>query len=214
MSSASLPCPPRRSAGFAIRHTVAGVPRHADAEGFVASVFARHYGATVDHFAPHLMTLEDAGEIAAVAGWRGAGEESLFLENYLDQPVEDAVSALAGRPVERRHIVEVGHLAVERRGASVDVILTLAAHLDRLGFEWVVFTATHQLIGIFGRLGLPPLALAPADPARLGADAARWGSYYTKHPVVVAGRIRLGVERGARPCGPSGLDATIGEDRP
>ena len=33
--------------------------------------------------------------------------------------------------------------------------------LDRLGFEWVVFTATSELIGIFRRLGLPPLAPDP-----------------------------------------------------
>jgi len=75
------------------------------------------------------------------------------------------------------------------------VILNLARHLDRLGFEWVVFTATRELIGIFTRLGLPLLAIAPADPARLGKDAKDWGSYYDAEPIVVAGRIRFGIER-------------------
>jgi hypothetical protein len=73
--------------------------------------------------------------------------------------------------------------------------LALAAQLDRLGYEWVVFTATRELISIFNRLGLPLLALAPADPARLGEAAGSWGRYYDTQPVVVAGRIRMALER-------------------
>lgn len=184
-----------RQRGLAVRHTVVGSPRRAEGEAFVADIFQRQYAAEVDSFAPNLMLLENAVRIVAVAGWRCAGNEKLFLESYLDVPVEVAVSRLAGRTIDRRHIVEVGNLASDRRGGSVDVILTLASHLDQLGFEWVVFTATHQLIGIFSRLGLPPLALASADPERLGADVAHWGSYYATNPVVVAGRIRLALER-------------------
>lgn len=177
-----------------VRHTVVGAPQRAAAEGFIANIFRRHYGAEVSSFAPNLMLLEDAGRIAAAAGWRCAGEERLFLETYLDEPIEAAVARLAGQPVRREAIVEVGNLAADRAGGSVDVILNLARHLDRLGYEWVAFTATSELIGIFRRLGLPPLALASADPARLGADAADWGSYYDSRPVVVAGRIALALE--------------------
>lgn len=177
-----------------VRHTVVGAPQRAAAEGFIADIFRRHYGAAVSSFAPNLMLLEDAGRIAAAAGWRCAGEERLFLETYLDEPIEAAVARLAGQPVKREAIVEVGNLAADRAGGSVDVILNLARHLDRLGYEWVAFTATSELIGIFRRLGLPPLALASADPARLGADAADWGSYYDSRPIVVAGRIALALE--------------------
>ena len=180
-----------RNRGMTVRHTVVGSPHRARAETFIADIFQRHSDAELSSFAPNLMLLEKDERIAAVAGWRCAGTESLFLENYLDVPIETAVSRLAGKPVDRLRIVEVGNLAAEVRGGGVEVILTLAAHLDRLGFEWVVFTATSELIGIFRRLGLPPLALASADPDRLGEEARMWGSYYTTHPVVVAGRIRL-----------------------
>jgi len=183
-----------RRPASAVRHTVVGAPRRAAAEAFIADVFQRHHGAIVRSFAPNLMLLEDGARISAAAGWRCAGEDRLFLETYLDEPIEAAVARLAGQPVKRQAIVEVGNLAADRAGGSVDVILTLARHLDRLGYEWVAFTATRELIGIFRRLGLPPLALAPADPARLGADAADWGSYYESQPVVVAGRIALALE--------------------
>jgi hypothetical protein len=179
-----------------VRHAVAGHPRRAAAEDFIRDVFRRRYEAEVPGFAPNLMLLEQAPRIVAAAGWRGAESEALMLEQYLDEPIEHAISRLAGQPVARGRIVEVGNLAAERPGGSVAVILALAAHLDQLGFEWVAFTATSELIGIFRRLDLPPLALAPADPQRLGEQAQAWGRYYDTRPVVVAGRLRLALEKG------------------
>ncbi|MFA7606032.1 MAG: thermostable hemolysin [Rhodocyclaceae bacterium] len=170
--------------------------RRQAAEAFIRAVFHRRYGAQVPTVAPNLMLLEQYGDILAAAGWRAADRGQLMLEDYLDQPVEELVGRLAGQPVARARIVEVGNFAACRAGSSLILIPALAAHLDRLGYEWVVFTATSELIGIFRRLGLPPLALAPADPQRLGAQALAWGSYYSTAPVVVAGRIRLALARG------------------
>ena len=165
----------RKDALF-VRHTVIGSHRRDEVEEFVRATFKSRFD-------------------AELAGWRCAADAPLFLESYLDAPVETAVAKLAGHPVERSRIVEVGNLAAARAGASVDVILALSRHLDRLGYEWVVFTATRELIGIFARIGLPLLALAPADPARLGDDAGAWGHYYETQPIVVTGPIRLAIER-------------------
>jgi hypothetical protein len=189
-----------RHSRLAITHAGPDSPRRAEAEAFIAAVFLQRYEAELQAFAPNLLLLESGGRIRAAAGWRCAGEGPLFLENYLDGPVEAAIGQVAGHPVPRARIVEVGNLASDQPGGSIDIILAMAARLDGLGYEWVVFTATRTLIGIFRRLGLPPLALASADPDRLGAEAGRWGSYYASQPVVVAGRIRLALDR-ARSCG-------------
>lgn len=173
-------------------------PRRGAVESFIQGVFQRHYGATVSSFAPQLLLLEQNGRMVAATGWRGAGAATLFLERYLDMPIERAMALLADQSVARERIVEVGNLAAEKPGGSLHVILALAAHLDRLGYEWVVFTATQELIGIFTRLGLPLLALCQADPARLGDEAQAWGRYYDTGPIVVAGRIRLALERMGR----------------
>ncbi len=170
-------------------------PRRGETESFIRNVFGRHYAARVASFAPDLMQLEQAGRIAAAAGWRSAASQRLYLETYLDHPVHERIARLAGHPVARRRIAEVGNLASVTPGGGARMILALAEHLDRLGFEWVVFTATQELIGIFAKLGLPPLALGMADPSRLGAAASDWGRYYDSRPVVVAGRIRLALER-------------------
>ncbi len=183
----------RRKGAFAVTAPL-GAPRRVEAERFVAEVFAERYGARVEGFAPNLVLFEEVGRVIAVTGWRAAGHEPLFLERYLDLPIEAAMASRAAQPVARERIVEVGHLATRRAGGSVQVILALSQQLSRLGFEWVVFTATRELIGIFTRLGLPLLALAPADPERLGDEAAAWGTYYDSDPVVVAGRIRLALD--------------------
>jgi hypothetical protein len=179
-------------------HTTPGSPRRQEAESFIRKVFARRYDAAVSTFAPNLMLLEEDRRVIAAAGWRSAGTDTLFLEHYLDMPIEAAMAKLADQPVQRERIVEVGHLASEKHGSSIQVILALAEHLAQQGHEWVVFTATRELLGIFSRLGLPLLALAPADPARLGQAAAAWGRYYDTRPVIVAGKIRLGLEKAAR----------------
>lgn len=176
-------------------HIDAGSVRRAEAEGFVRGVFHRRYGARVSVFAPCLLMLEQAGRPVAVAGWRGADAEPLFLESYLDAPIETVLYTLTGQLLHREQIVEVGNLASEKAGGSLQVILHLARQFVEAGYEWVAFTATRELIGIFTRLGLPLLALAKADPARLGHAASDWGSYYEAGPVVVAGRIRLALER-------------------
>lgn len=176
-------------------HVGPGAPRRQEAEEFIRRIFRRHHGAFVRAFAPNLLLLEENERVLAAAGWRGAGEEPLFLERYLDEPIELLMERLTGLRLSRERLVEVGHLAADRQGGSVQVILSLARHLGQSGYEWVVFTATSQLVRIFTRLGLPLLALAKADPARLGEQAQDWGSYYDTRPVVVAGRIRLALDR-------------------
>lgn len=187
-----------RPSAVSATHVGPDSARRRETETFIRDVFARHYCADVTAFAPNLMLLEQGERIVAATGWWAASAESLFLERYLDLPIEAAMAKLAGQPVRRERIVEVGNLAAEKSGSSLNVILGLGEYLDRQGYEWVVFTATRELVGIFSRLGLPLLALAPADPARLGAEAEAWGSYYDMAPIVVAGRIRLGLERGGR----------------
>ena len=178
-----------------MRHLVTGTPGRGEAEAFIAATFRARYGATLRNFAPNLVALERNQAIYAAAGWRCAADETLFLESYLDEPVESLLTRAAGQAVARGSIVEVGHLASSGRGGSPDVISGLGRHLAALGFDWVVFTATDELISIFSRLSLPLLALAQADPARLGTAAGDWGAYYDTRPVVVAGPVRLALHR-------------------
>lgn len=178
-----------------VHHVDQNAPRRREAENFIKTVFAQRYNANVTAFTPDLMVLEQRGVIVAVVGWRSAKDETLFLERYLDTPIEQAMAHLAPTPISREHIVEVGHLAAQKAGSSINLFRALASHLQAQGFKWVASTATQELVGIFAKLGFPPLALAAADPERLHGQASSWGSYYDTHPIVVAGKIKSALQR-------------------
>jgi hypothetical protein len=169
-------------------------PHRDSCEDFIAARFQRAYGARVAHFSPYLLGIRDAlARWRAASGYTPADGRTLFLEQYLDSPIEVAVARCRGRPVARESIVEVGNLAAVSAGMARTLIPLLARHLHRLGYEWVVFTATRELRNTFARLGLNPLGLAAADPTRLADGGANWGSYYANDPIVMAGKIGHGV---------------------
>ena len=178
-----------------VLHIPPDSPRRQEAQDFIKRIFSDRYNAQVTTFTPNLMVLEQRGAIVAAAGWRSAQEAPLFLERYLDEPIEQAMAHLAPCPIGRHRIVEVGHLAAQKPGSSLFLFRALASHLHAEGFEWVASTATQELIGLFAKLGLPPLALAAANPERLNGQADHWGSYYDTQPIVAVGKIKAALQR-------------------
>lgn len=163
-------------------------------EDFVRERFAAHYQARVRHFMPRLFALEAAdGSLHGAVGCRGAAEQGLFLERYLDEPVERVIARRTGARVEREGIVEVGNLAAHGAGTARLLIIALTRILAAEGLRWVCFTGTPALINSFRRLGIALHGLAPADPRRLGVDRdqwrAEWGSYYDAGPQVMVAEV-------------------------
>jgi len=167
------------------------------AEAFVQKVFYDAYQARLDSFYPLLLSISinttpsppNCGEYdyAAVAGIRPAGGEPLFLEQYLEQPVERLLG------VRRRHIIEIGNLAPASAGQARWLITTLNAFMLGAGFTHVVFTAVPRLKNAFSRMGLPLTQLAEADGSSLPpAEKAKWGNYYDAKPKVYVGDLRIG----------------------
>ncbi|WP_278464129.1 thermostable hemolysin [Stutzerimonas kunmingensis] len=162
-------------------------------EAFIHQRFAEHYGAHVKHFMPCLLGLHDEdGTVQGAVGLRSARRRPLFLERYLDAPIEEAVSLRSGRAIPREEIVEVGNLAAFGNASARLLIVALTDLLVAQGFRWVVFTGTPALLNSFQRLALTPLPLGLADPARMGDELPDWGSYYASRPQVMAGEILPG----------------------
>jgi hypothetical protein len=169
----------------------AGAARR-EAESFVRRDYARAYGADVRHFLPQLMSLRSTdGALRAVLGFRPARGGPLFLEHYLDQPVEQVLGLRIGATASRARLVEVGNLAVAHAGGARWLIAALTAYLHAAGVDWAVFTAVTTLRNAFARLGVELVTLAAADAARLPApERARWGRYYDTAPMVVAASVQ------------------------
>jgi hypothetical protein len=171
-----------------------GHPLRRSLEQCIATRFARAYGAQLTQFLPHLVGIRDAqSRWLACAGYGGAGAGPLFLEQYLDAPVEALLDRRVLAHVAREQVVEVGNLAAVSAGMARAMIPLLARHLHRLGYRWVAFTATREVRNAFHRIGLAPILLAAADAGRLPDGGAAWGTYYERDPLVMAGRIALGL---------------------
>lgn len=165
----------------------------AEVEAFIRERFAAEFGATLYHFLPLLLTLRSSdGKLLAAAGLAPAGDGPLFLEQYLDGPIEQVLAERLSLSLPRQAMVEVGNLAAACAGGARLLIAAMTHHLHQQGYSYVVFTGTRTLRNAFRRLGLLPLAVARADADKMGAHAADWGRYYAEQPQVMAGPIALG----------------------
>lgn len=172
-----------------------GHPERASLERYIAECFERSYGAVITHFADTLLALRDAdGHWMAALGYSlPASRSEVFVEQYLDCPLEQALTRVIREPVSRGALAEVGNMAATSSGMGRALIALATRHLYARGLDYVVFTATRALSNSFLRLGIALHPVAPADPARLRDGEARWGSYYRNKPTVMVGRIETGL---------------------
>lgn len=190
----AVPAPARKNDSDPFFELIEHVgPDRALAEQFISQRFAESFGCRVDSFMPRLFTLRNRdGEICGAFGLRSANRK-LFLEQYLDTPIDQAIAAHLGNGIERQEIVEVGHFSGTFPGAVRAMICLLTERLYREGYAWVTFTGTASLRNAFRRMGLSPIDIQAASAERLPADErAAWGSYYEHAPHVLVGNIREG----------------------
>lgn len=160
----------------------------AEVERFISDVFYEAYGAKIRRFKPCLMSLRDRdNNLVAACGFRSAAVETLFLENYLDRPIEAFLSENTGLPVRRNEIVEVGNFSVIEPGMARFLIASIVAQLHATSNEWAVFTAVPMVRNAFIKMDLIPLILGTPDKNLLPTDEqSEWGSYYDQKPQIMA----------------------------
>jgi hypothetical protein len=167
-------------------------------ERFVEGVYALAYGGCIrDHYPTLMSVQDDAGEIHAVVGFRLAEDGPLFLEHYLDSPIEAILAGALEGGGERRRVAEIGNLGSRSPSATIFLFKALSDHLCSLGRDIAVATVTRDLRSILGRVGVATVELARAEPTRLPDRGATWGSYYSTDPRVMAGTIRAMPAHGA-----------------
>ncbi len=170
-----------------------GSDLHLAACRFTEKHYKRRFGCELRHFMPASFSLYEGARLLAVAGCRGAGDETLFLEQYLDSPVETALAGRLGTAGGRETIVEIGGLAAENRAAAFELMTRLAPALLQLGYRTAVCTVNRPVRTCLDRLGIASVCLGPADSARVDTDGTEWGTYYEGDPEVLAGDIGAGV---------------------
>lgn len=184
------------------RHAVVeagcGAPLRAAMEQFVQTAFAHAHGAEIHTFMPTLLGLcGQRRSVCAVAGFRLAGAERLYLENYLDLPAEAAIAARTGARVSRSEIVEVGNLAGASCRAAIHLVALLPRYLMERNQRWIVFTATRAVRTLLQRFEAPVFELGAALRECVANAPDAWGHYYDSDPRVMAGFIPEGLRNPA-----------------
>jgi len=155
-------------------------------KSFIRSAYARCYGADIREFPPCLISfMDERGGLQAAVGYRAASAGALFLEQYLQHPVEVVLGRRLAHEAPREDIVEIGSLAC-RPGGMRDAVAGATVLLKDIGFQWAVFTATTMLHNSCLRLGFEPVVLGEARRELLHDSEAEWGSYYETRPRIIA----------------------------
>jgi len=173
-------------------------------EAYIADKYKQVHGASIVEFMPIMLDLSHYDVRLGALGLRPGQYKPMFLEQYLDKPIEQQVSAIANRPVDRHGLMEVGNLVVTHKGAGLLLFTVLAMALLEAGYEWMVFTATEEVERLMHRLGFDPQHLVHADPTRVQGGVDRWGGYYDLNPRVMVGSLKMAREVAER------QDALIG----
>jgi hypothetical protein len=157
----------------------------------IRQCYRKAFGAALDPVFDSYLQRGLSPERGAALGYSCAGTEQLFLERYVDVPIEVLASAALGRMVPRERIVEIGNFAAGNALAMIG--LWGAAANDLAGTsEIACATLTAPLRAMFARIGVPFHIVAPARAERLGGDGSAWGNYYQLDPWICIGEIGAG----------------------
>lgn len=162
---------------------------------YVHERYEKAFAANLNSYMPHFMALMDKDHsVKSLCGYREAKSGPLFLENYLDSPVEALLTQSFETEIRRDSIIEFGQLASFSRGISAYHFLLMTEALVELGYEWCIFTATDVLHALITHMGLETHLIAYADASRVSNATKIWGHYYEHNPRIVAGNIKYGAK--------------------
>lgn len=158
---------------------------------YIEQQYARCYNAKITCDYDDLIVVRDRNkQPLAAAGFRAAGmaekQQSLYLESYLDQPLECLLSEQYQTEIKREELVEIGNFVATNNRAAFILMQHLWSWLQSHGYIYALLTCTELLER---RLrGLPVTVLSTAQASRV-SNPQQWGSYYQQNPKVMVGKL-------------------------
>lgn len=167
----------------------------ASIERHILDSYQNKFSASLAHFMPTLVSANLPGQAAHLSfGLSSAHEHALYLENYLSEPIERALSNAVNIQIKRQAVVEIGNLAFSNTATIRDDLIAIAYFCYALGYQYVVCTATRMLRLVFLKAGIKPIFLGDACPDDAPHDGTHWGAYYEAAPQIIGGNIAMGIE--------------------
>lgn len=161
------------------------------AETLINKRYREQFGVSVEVNYPLLLALtKKSGEVLSAVGLRCAADSPLFLEQYLDHPIEfDLERHHLGRH-RREQIAELGSFASVSNSASLYLVAAMTAYMETQRYKVVTVTGTQRLRRLFSVFEFELTTLVAARKERLVDQWIDWGSYYDDDPQVLAGNVR------------------------
>lgn len=150
--------------------------------------YRRHFNCELQSCYPQYFCLLRGGRLLGACGLRSASS-ALFLEQYLETPVEELLIQHFSEGISRASVAELGGFAVKHGTLALPFMSMVAPALQALGYTYAVATATLPVRRCVSRLGVPFVRLAAAERERLAEDGTEWGNYYSMRPAVIGGCI-------------------------
>lgn len=164
-------------------------PKYQEIQAFIQKEYLKYFNAQISVDMPILVAYYESGILVGAMGLRPAVNNILFLEQYLEKPIEACVANLSGIPVKRNTILEVGNLALKDKQVASFVIPTFMSVVYEMKYTWCALSATNEIARLFENLGLKSSVLAMCDPTKIVQDDNDWGTYYSYEPKVIVGNL-------------------------
>lgn len=157
---------------------------YAAACDFTAQQYNDRFCCELTGFYPTILTSIEENEIQSVVGLRGAEDEPLFLEQYLDTSIEATLHEKSGISPTRREIVEIGGFAARNQKSALALMQEMTEILIPMRFRFAVCTANRPIRCCLTKLRLPKHRIVEVDNPSVETQK-NWGSYYETHPTII-----------------------------
>ena len=134
-------------------------PERRSLEHFIQEKYQQVHQATVSSFSSTLFAGYHGAEMQVVIGMQHLNQFNAFLEQYLDEPVENILSKLSQTRVSRDKVVEIGNLAALDMDKAKLMVAFLVFHLSQQHIEWAVCTGTTAVRYVLQQMGLHSMYL-------------------------------------------------------
>lgn len=168
---------------FDIQVAAIGSKQRSEIEHFIQQGFLNSYQAKVSVTMPHLLALCN-GTYKAALGIRN-GQDDLFIEQYLTGAIEQQ-SVFVTNNIERKDIVEIGHLFSNTQRFTLPLFMITAVSLFYLNYKYMVFSGTEKVVNLMAKSGVHCTHLCDARQNKIQTSTDEWGSYYETNPKVIA----------------------------
>ena len=161
-------------------------PERQQVEEYISLKYREMHKATLSHFSSTLFVGTANQQTQVAIGIEQLQSHQAFLEQYLEQPIEQTLKKITQQDVARNKIVEIGNLASQNMEYAKMIVAFLVFYLTLEEVEWAVCTGTIAVRYVLQQMGLHFQVLEKADPDVLGEAKKQWGNYYQQKPLVLA----------------------------